>query len=105
MADPRKGSSITSAQYRVRSPATDTQSQWTSRPGTISTTYPSQPPEQIYGRRIEMPSGWKYKSLKFGPITLPWYASPEAQLVLVSFVCFLCPGKILKAWAGGWKSC
>ncbi|PVH97452.1 MFS general substrate transporter [Periconia macrospinosa] len=39
-----------------------------------------------------MPPGWRYKSLKFGPITLPWYASPEAQLILVSFVCFLCPG-------------
>jgi len=45
---------------------------------------------------VEIASGWKYKRLKFGPITLPWYASPEAQLILVSFVCFLCPGKRLK---------
>jgi hypothetical protein len=47
-------------------------------------------------REVEIPRGWKYKSLKFGPITLPWYASPESQLILVSFVCFLCPGTYLK---------
>ncbi|KAH2876935.1 hypothetical protein KXW22_003799 [Aspergillus fumigatus] len=35
---------------------------------------------------------WMYKPLKIGPLTLPWFASPEVQLVLVSFVCFLCPG-------------
>ncbi|KAF2033847.1 MFS general substrate transporter [Setomelanomma holmii] len=35
---------------------------------------------------------WKYKTWKIGPVTLPCYASPEAQLMLVSFVCFLCPG-------------
>lgn len=36
--------------------------------------------------------GWKYRSLRIGPITLPSYASPIAQLGLVSCVCFLCPG-------------
>ncbi|KAF1839647.1 MFS general substrate transporter [Decorospora gaudefroyi] len=41
---------------------------------------------------VELPKGWKYKSLKIGPFTLPSYASPESQLILVSFVCFLCPG-------------
>ncbi|ORX99948.1 major facilitator superfamily domain-containing protein [Clohesyomyces aquaticus] len=41
---------------------------------------------------INLPPGWKYRSWKFGPITVPWYASPESQLILVSFVCFLCPG-------------
>lgn len=35
---------------------------------------------------------WMYKQLKLGPWKLPWFASPEVQLVLVSFVCFLCPG-------------
>lgn len=39
------------------------------------------------------PSGWKYKSYKIGPVRLPYYASPKAQLLLVAFVCFLCPGK------------
>ncbi|KAF1932031.1 uncharacterized protein M421DRAFT_416762 [Didymella exigua CBS 183.55] len=38
------------------------------------------------------PSGWRYRNFKLGPITIPCYASPEAQLLLVSFVCFLCPG-------------
>jgi hypothetical protein len=47
----------------------------------------------VQPREFEMPKGWKYKSLKLGPVTLPCYASPESQLILVSFVCFLCPGK------------
>lgn len=33
-----------------------------------------------------------YKPLTIGLLTLPCFASPEAQLILVSFVCFLCPG-------------
>lgn len=41
----------------------------------------------------DLPTGWKYKSCKIGPVTLPYYASPKAQLLLVAFVCFLCPGK------------
>lgn len=43
-------------------------------------------------REPELPKGWRYRSLKFGRHALPWYASPESQLILVSFVCFLCPG-------------
>lgn len=35
---------------------------------------------------------WMYKPIKIGPWTLPWYASPETQLLVVSFVCFMCPG-------------
>lgn len=35
---------------------------------------------------------WMYKSPKLGPLKLPYYASPWVQLLLVSFVCFLCPG-------------
>ena len=41
---------------------------------------------------IPRPDGWIYRSFKLGPISLPWYASPQAQLVLVALVCFLCPG-------------
>lgn len=33
-----------------------------------------------------------YKSFRAGPIYIPWYASPRFQLVMVAFVCFLCPG-------------
>lgn len=36
---------------------------------------------------------WMYKPMfKIGKWESPWFASPETQLVLVSFVCFLCPG-------------
>lgn len=42
---------------------------------------------------VDIPKGWMYKSFKIGRFTLPWYASPESQLILVAFVCFLCPGK------------
>lgn len=36
---------------------------------------------------------WMYRPmLKIGNWKAPWFASPEAQLLLVSFVCFLCPG-------------
>ena len=41
----------------------------------------------------EIPKGWKYKQIKIGPITLPWFASPQVQLVMVALVCFLCPGE------------
>lgn len=40
------------------------------------------------GGHVPPLKGWMYKSFK----GLPWYASPPTQLVLVSFVCFLCPG-------------
>lgn len=36
---------------------------------------------------------WMYKPLfKIGNWEAPWFASPDMQLYLVSFVCFLCPG-------------
>lgn len=38
------------------------------------------------------PTGWMYKERKIGSLTIPWYASPKTQLVMVAFVCFLCPG-------------
>lgn len=48
------------------------------------------------------PSGWKYK--KF-PV-VGWYASPKFQLLLVAFVCFLCPGMFnaLGGLGGGGKA-
>ncbi|KAK2825701.1 hypothetical protein FQN49_007453 [Arthroderma sp. PD_2] len=41
---------------------------------------------------LSRPRGWKYSELKVGGLGLSWYASPSFQLVLVSFVCFMCPG-------------
>ncbi|KAJ5884087.1 UNC93-like protein [Penicillium subrubescens] len=36
---------------------------------------------------------WMYKPIfKIGNYEAPWFASPDMQLYLVSFVCFLCPG-------------
>lgn len=35
---------------------------------------------------------WMYRRPRIGPLELPYYASPMAQLLILSFVCFLCPG-------------
>lgn len=38
---------------------------------------------------LELPHSWKYKKI-LGRFS--WYASPPVQLLIVSFVCFMCPG-------------
>lgn len=38
-----------------------------------------------------VPTGWRYRRF----FQLPYYASPQVQLVLVAIVCFLCPGMLL----------
>jgi MFS family permease len=40
---------------------------------------------------VDRPAGWIYRSRKIAGREL-WYASPKVQLLMVSFVCFLCPG-------------
>ncbi len=35
---------------------------------------------------------WRYRQFRLGRLYLPYYASPPAQLLIVSLVCFLCPG-------------
>lgn len=52
---------------------------------------------------LELPKSWKYKRLSLFGYQLPWYASPPVQLVIVSFVCFLCPGMFnaLNGMGGG----
>jgi hypothetical protein len=52
---------------------------------------------------VAMPVGRMYKPVKIGPLTLPHYASPATQLVIVAFVCFLCPGMFnaLSGMGGG----
>ena len=54
-------------------------------------------------QQLDLPKSWKYKTIKIGPWTLPWYASPEVQLLLVSIVCFMCPGMFnaLSGMGGG----
>ncbi|KAJ5280829.1 hypothetical protein N7478_006201 [Penicillium angulare] len=44
------------------------------------------------GGATVLPSGWKYKQFRVFGFNVPWYASPRVQLVMVAFVCFMCPG-------------
>lgn len=68
----------------------------TARAPEVDSQTPSM--EQVHGDAAgSPPTGWMYKSRKIGGLTLPYYASPKAQLLLVSFVCFLCPGKHILA--------
>jgi len=52
-------------------------------------------PAQLYG--------WKYRSFKLGSLNMPYYASPFTQLIIVSMVCFFCPGMFnaLSGMGGG----
>ncbi|KAF2115808.1 major facilitator superfamily domain-containing protein [Lophiotrema nucula] len=52
---------------------------------------------------LELPNSWKYKRLRLFGFQFPWYASPPVQLVIVSFVCFMCPGMFnaLNGMGGG----
>jgi hypothetical protein len=58
-------------------------------PIALRSALQSDPPRRGHSSvSIDGASGWKYRRF-FG---LPHYASPQTQLVLVAFVCFLCPG-------------
>ncbi|KAF2761391.1 MFS general substrate transporter [Pseudovirgaria hyperparasitica] len=52
---------------------------------------------------VNRPTTWMYKKIRIGSWTAPYYASPSVQLVIVSFVCFLCPGMFnaLSGMGGG----
>lgn len=52
---------------------------------------------------LELPNNWRYKRLSFFGYKLPWYASPPVQLLIVAFVCFMCPGMFnaLNGMGGG----
>lgn len=55
---------------------------------------------------LVLPDGWMYRQRKIGSWAVPWYASPKVQLVMVAFVCFLCPGMFnaLGGMGGGGKA-
>lgn len=40
---------------------------------------------------VDRPKGWIYKGFRFRGKEI-WYASPTVQLLMVSLVCFMCPG-------------
>ncbi|KAL6705741.1 hypothetical protein ACN47E_006378 [Coniothyrium glycines] len=52
---------------------------------------------------LELPNSWKYRRVTIAGYKLPWFASPPVQLVIVSFVCFMCPGMFnaLNGMGGG----
>lgn len=52
------------------------------------------------------PAGWKYVERNVAGRKITWYASPAFQLVMVAFVCFLCPGMFnaLGGLGGGGKA-
>ncbi|KAH8732290.1 major facilitator superfamily domain-containing protein [Phaeosphaeriaceae sp. PMI808] len=52
---------------------------------------------------LELPNSWKYKRFTILGYKLPWFASPPMQLVIVAFVCFMCPGMFnaLNGMGGG----
>ncbi|RFU30377.1 hypothetical protein B7463_g5945, partial [Scytalidium lignicola] len=54
---------------------------------------------------VHLPQGWKYRQFRIFGFQLPWYASPRIQLLMVSFVCFMCPGMFnaLGGLGGGGK--
>ena len=58
------------------------------------------------GEQNTVLKGWKYKQFKVGPWSTPYYASPRVQLVIVAFVCFMCPGMFnaLTGMGGGGMS-
>ena len=62
--------------------------------GSVTETHPSDqvsPSEVNYGQNVR-PEGWMYRNYRLGPVKISCYASPSFQLILVAFVCFLCPG-------------
>ena len=52
---------------------------------------------------LQLPNSWKYRRFTVLGYKLPWFASPPVQLVIVSFVCFMCPGMFnaLNGMGGG----
>ncbi|OBT68799.1 hypothetical protein VE03_02120 [Pseudogymnoascus sp. 23342-1-I1] len=54
----------------------------------------------------DRPDGWMYRERKVGPVAITWYASPMFQLMMVSMVCFTCPGMFnaLTGLGGGGRS-
>lgn len=52
---------------------------------------------------LELPNSWQYKRLTLFGYKFPWFASPPVQLVIVSLVCFMCPGMFnaLNGMGGG----
>ncbi|KAF7549882.1 hypothetical protein G7Z17_g6084 [Cylindrodendrum hubeiense] len=59
-------------------------------PDPTSDVQATTPPDYAEGSTFR-PKGWIYKGFNVNGAEV-WYASPKVQLLMVSFVCFLCPG-------------
>lgn len=83
----------TPAPASTETPGTDTGTGTpTPTPSTQEKTMPSVQDEAAPDDSVVGPA-WMYKPMiKIGKWQAPYFASPETQLYLVSFVCFLCPG-------------
>lgn len=77
---------------RVDSAGVNSGEKFSEKPGVSSTAtagaYENNGESGIAPRQ----TGWMYRDRRIGALYFPWYASPPSQLVLVAFVCFLCPG-------------
>ncbi|KAJ6084136.1 hypothetical protein N7486_010936 [Penicillium sp. IBT 16267x] len=62
--------------------------------------------QNLSAQTPDLPSGWRYRHRRVFGLNIPWYASPRVQLVMVSFVCFMCPGMFnaLGGMGGGGKT-
>lgn len=60
----------------------------------------------VHGHQHVNSDSWIYRERRLGPVTIPYFASPRVQLVMVAFVCFLCPGMFnaLSGLGGGGKA-
>ena len=52
----------------------------------------AQRPSDVEAGVQSVNKGWLYKRIKIGSWKGTYYASPLTQVILVSFICFLCPG-------------
>ena len=48
--------------------------------------------DRKYQSNTRQYNNWRYRDFRVGRLYIPYYASPPAQLLVVSLVCFLCPG-------------
>jgi MFS family permease len=75
---------------------------------TEKSTLPSHEPAStdnsiVDSTTLELPNSWKYRRVTVLGFKFPWFASPPVQLVIVSIVCFMCPGMFnaLNGMGGG----
>lgn len=51
------------------------------------------PAESEHEHAAALPTGWMYRDRRVLGLRIPHYASPQIQIILLGFTCFLCPGE------------